>query len=119
MNLKINKIDPFSTFKFGILLSSAISLITLVLLFFYNLIRSVILAFSPQHIFVKAFINGMIQLFFYLILLALFTIFFGIVSSFVAFIYNYTSEWFDGIKLEISEIKPVPEENIQDSENAK
>ncbi len=108
-NYKLKKIDPLSSFKFGILFSSAISVIAMILLFFYNIINSTILAFGPE-LFINTFIRGFIRLFFTALMFGIGSLIFSAICAFAAYIFNLSIAWSEGLKVELEGYEEIQEE---------
>lgn len=99
-NFKLKKVEPMSCFKFGIVLGVSLSVVLIILMFFWNIISSVIDSIGPQ-LFINLFIKGLVQLFFYMLMFAFGTIILGSVSAFAAYIFNFSIMWSEGVKIEI------------------
>jgi len=114
-NYKIKKIDPLSLFKFGIFYSVAVSFISLVLLFFYIIYQSIIIALGPE-LFINAFMRGMIQLFFYIIVFGFGSLMFSGLCALFAYVFNYSIIWSEGLKIEL-EAYEEENDSIQQTTN--
>lgn len=116
-NYKIKKVDVFSAFKYGIFLGTSIAIAIFVLLLFYILINSTIQAIGPK-LFTNLFLNGMVQLFFYLIILGFAALAVSGIATFSAFIYNITSSLFGEIKLELEAVnESLESEDTKEDDN--
>lgn len=114
-NYKLAKIDPMSALKQGTFLAVAVSVIMFTLNIL-ELIFKVIKALFTHGQPIIVLQQGVIQLFFSILVLLLFSIAFGASITLLSIIYNYSTKWFDGIKVHVEEyVDTKVEENAENS----
>lgn len=118
-NYKLTKIDPISTLKYSLLLSVSISIIILALNILLLIIRIISTLFTNSHI-LTVLAQGGIQIFFTIIVLMLSSVSLGFIGMFLSIVYNYSSKWFDGIKVHVDEYVEVQtEEKVESVKDSK
>lgn len=112
-NYKLKKVDPLSSFKFGIFFSITISVIAVILLFIYNFFSSIVIALGPE-LFINVFVQKFIRLFFTAILFGFASLVVSGLFTLAAYVFNLSIIWSEGLKVELETYVEEVEEEVGD-----